>query len=148
MSGAAVSNQVTALLRRMATGDRSAENDLYPLIYRELHAIAGSLLRHERRDHTLQPTARVNAINIRIAEIDRQTATPLHISLVSDLLTDGNGWSFHRFQIVIWTIILGVIFGISTYNDLLMPDFSATLLGLMGISSGTYIGFKFPESKN
>jgi hypothetical protein len=27
-------------------------------------------------------------------------------------------------------------------------DFSTTLLGLMGISSGTYIGFEFPEQKN
>ena len=25
-----------------------------------------------------------------------------------------------------------------------MPDFSATLLGLMGLSSGTYVGFKMP----
>jgi len=26
-----------------------------------------------------------------------------------------------------------------------MPDYSATLPGVMGISSGTYLGFKFPE---
>jgi hypothetical protein len=31
------------------------------------------------------------------------------------------------------------------YNDFAMPEFSPTLLGLMGISSGTYLGFKFPE---
>jgi hypothetical protein len=35
----------------------------------------------------------------------------------------------------------------SVYNRLTMPEFSATLLGLMGLSSGTYIGFKFPEQK-
>ena len=28
-----------------------------------------------------------------------------------------------------------------------MPEFSTTLLGLMGISSGTYLGFKLPEKK-
>jgi hypothetical protein len=33
----------------------------------------------------------------------------------------------------------------SVARDLVMPDFDTTLLGLMGISSGTYIGFKFPE---
>jgi hypothetical protein len=27
-----------------------------------------------------------------------------------------------------------------------MPDFGVTLLGLMGISSGTYVGFKFPQA--
>jgi hypothetical protein len=48
----------------------------------------------------------------------------------------------------VWTIVLGIIFVISAYTDLLMPNFSATLLGLMGISAGTYVGFKFPEQKN
>jgi hypothetical protein len=28
-----------------------------------------------------------------------------------------------------------------------MPQFNPTLLGLMGISSGTYLGFKVPESR-
>jgi hypothetical protein len=28
--------------------------------------------------------------------------------------------------------------------DLTMPEFSATMLALMGISWGTYIGFKLP----
>lgn len=44
-------------------------------------------------------------------------------------------------------LVLGVIFLSSVYNQLTMPEFSATLLGLMGISAGTYIGFKFPEQK-
>jgi hypothetical protein len=47
-----------------------------------------------------------------------------------------------------WTLILAIVFVISVWNNLAMPDFGATLLGLMGISSGTYIGFKFPEVKN
>ena len=46
-----------------------------------------------------------------------------------------------------WTLILGVIFIGSVYKDLAMPEFNVTLLGLMGISSGTYLGFKFPEKK-
>ena len=62
-----------------------------------------------------------------------------------DILTDASGVSLHRFQIVVWTIVLGFIFAISVYNTLGMPEFSGTLLALMGISNGTYIGFKFPE---
>lgn len=62
-----------------------------------------------------------------------------------DVLRDGEGVSFHRFQIVVWTIVLGLVFVRSVILQLIMPDFDATLLGLMGISSGTYIGFKFPE---
>jgi hypothetical protein len=66
---------------------------------------------------------------------------------IRDILSDSSGYSFHRFQIFAWTIVLGVIFVSSVYNELTMPEFSPTLLGLMGISSGTYIGFKFPEQK-
>lgn len=64
-----------------------------------------------------------------------------------DILSDASGYSFHRFQIFAWTIVLGIMFVSSVYNSLAMPEFSTTLLGLMGLSSGTYIGFKFPEKK-
>ncbi|HEX6188545.1 MAG TPA: hypothetical protein VFZ40_10730 [Pyrinomonadaceae bacterium] len=66
---------------------------------------------------------------------------------IRDILSDASGYSFHRFQIFAWTIVLGIIFVSSVYNNLTMPEFSATLLGLMGLSSGTYIGFKFPEKQ-
>jgi len=63
------------------------------------------------------------------------------------LLGDREAISFHRFQIFIWTIVLGLIFIYDVYDDLAMPDFSATLLGLLGISAGTFIGFKLPDQK-
>ena len=90
----------------------------------------------------------------RLAQIDQQiralappASAGVSISFLRDILGDANGYSFHRFQIFAWTIVLGVIFISSVYNGLNMPEFSATLLGLMGLSSGTYIGFKFPEQK-
>lgn len=64
-----------------------------------------------------------------------------------DLLTDANGINFHRFQMVVWTIVLGVLFCVGVYSTLAMPQFSGTLLALMGISSGTYLGFKIPEQQ-
>jgi hypothetical protein len=67
---------------------------------------------------------------------------------LKDVLDDGGGISFHRFQMFIWTLVLGVIFAASVYRHLAMPQFSATLLGLLGVSSGTYLGFKFPEKTN
>jgi hypothetical protein len=67
--------------------------------------------------------------------------------VMHDLLSEGGLVSFHRFQIFVWTLVLGIIFVVSVYNDLSMPQFSATLLGLMGISAGTYVGFKLPEPK-
>lgn len=65
-----------------------------------------------------------------------------------DILSDANGISFYRFQIAAWTLVLGVIFVSSVLNVLTMPDFPKELLALIGISSGTYIGFKFPEKQS
>jgi hypothetical protein len=45
----------------------------------------------------------------------------------------------------VWTVVLGFVFVVAVYNTLAMPDFSATLLGLTGISAGTYVGFKIPN---
>lgn len=64
---------------------------------------------------------------------------------LKDVLSDADSISLHRFQMFIWTLVLGVIFIASVYKNLSMPEFSTTLLGLMGISSGTYLGFKVPE---
>jgi hypothetical protein len=64
---------------------------------------------------------------------------------LKDILSDGEGVGFHRFQMVVWTLVFGLIFIRSVYRELAMPNFDASLLGLMGLSSGTYIGFKFPE---
>jgi hypothetical protein len=59
-----------------------------------------------------------------------------------DLLSDVSGYSFHRFQIVAWTILLGIILVYSVYHYVAMPDFSGGLLALMGISAATYLGFQ------
>jgi hypothetical protein len=67
---------------------------------------------------------------------------------VNDVISDKTGVSIHRLQMFAWTLVLGVIFIASVYNDLSMPEFSATLLGLMGISSGTYLGVKTTAGKN
>lgn len=90
----------------------------------------------------------------RLSQIDQQLFTlaadagpNVSQGFLRDVLSDGNGYSFHRFQIFAWTIVLGIIFVSSVYNGLTMPEFSPTLLGLMGLSAGTYIGFKFPEQK-
>jgi hypothetical protein len=71
---------------------------------------------------------------------------PVSKGFLTDILSDGHGISLHRFQIVVWTTVLGIVFVASVYNRLLMPTFSEPLLALMGVSGATYIGFKFPEA--
>jgi hypothetical protein len=65
-----------------------------------------------------------------------------------DIVTDDKGVvALDRFQVLVWTLVLGGVFLNSVLGDLTMPEFSATMLALMGISSGTYIGFKLPMKK-
>jgi RNA polymerase sigma factor (TIGR02999 family) len=58
---------ITALLSRVSSGDKSAEEPLLECVYLELHRIAESCMRGERRNHTLQPTALVNEAYQRLA---------------------------------------------------------------------------------
>ena len=92
-------------------------------------------------------STRLAQLNQQIQALTPSASSGVSAGFFRDLLSDSSGYSFHRFQIFAWTLVLGVIFVSSVYNGLTMPEFSATLLGLMGISSGTYIGFKFPEHK-
>lgn len=58
--------EVTLLLARLKSGDQEALSRLIPLIYRELHRLAGNYLRAERIGHTLQPTALVHEVYLRM----------------------------------------------------------------------------------
>ena len=57
---------VSGLLKAWALGDVQARDDLLPLVYRELRQRAVGFLRHERRDHTLQPTALVHEAYLKL----------------------------------------------------------------------------------
>jgi RNA polymerase sigma-70 factor, ECF subfamily len=65
------SAQVTQLLLSWAQGDQQALNQLVPLVYDECRRIAEKQLRRERDDHTLNPTALVNELYIRLVEQQR-----------------------------------------------------------------------------
>lgn len=41
--------------------------------------------------------------------------------------------------------VVGLVFAWQIYRDFSMPEFDPSLLALMGVYSGTYVGFKFPE---
>ena len=66
---------------------------------------------------------------------------------LTDILSGTYGYRFHCFQSCAWTIVLGLIFVATVYDDLVMPDFSATLLALTGMSAGTYLSFAFLEER-
>jgi RNA polymerase sigma factor (TIGR02999 family) len=59
---------VTALLADWSRGDRGALDQLLPLVYAELRQIASRQLRRERTEHTLQPTALVHEVYLRMVD--------------------------------------------------------------------------------
>ena len=66
-------------------------------------------------------------------------------NLLRDLLTTADGLAFHRFQILVITLILGIVFVVAVVRTLAFPVFDSTLLAMMGISGGTYLGFNVSE---
>jgi hypothetical protein len=76
-----------------------------------------------------------------------QTPTTPSEGFLRDLISDHSNISLFRFQNLAWTIVLVVVFIRSVLVYLKMPAFDTTLLLLMGISSGTYIGAKVTEKR-
>jgi RNA polymerase sigma-70 factor (ECF subfamily) len=66
--------EVSLLLERILGGDRSAEGRLFDLLYSDLRRMAAYQLRKERSDHTLQPTALVNEVYVKIFGQNRPEA--------------------------------------------------------------------------
>lgn len=64
-----------------------------------------------------------------------------------DIVSDEDGPSIHRCQMVLWTMIVGVIFIYSVAMNQVMPQIDSGILGLMGISSLGYLGLKNYEPK-
>lgn len=58
--------EVTELLVNWSNGDQEALEQLMPLVYGELRRLAGSHLRRERQEHTLQSTALVHEAFLRL----------------------------------------------------------------------------------
>jgi RNA polymerase sigma factor (TIGR02999 family) len=59
---------ITQLLNKAQDGDKNALDELLPLVYNELRAVAGNQLKTERGDHTLQATALVHEAYLRLLD--------------------------------------------------------------------------------
>ena len=64
----------------------------------------------------------------------------------NDILTNPSGEiNLHRYQIFIWTLVLGLVFIYQVLTTFKMPEFDTNLLALQGISSGTFLALKSQE---
>ncbi|PYQ62432.1 MAG: RNA polymerase subunit sigma-70 [Acidobacteria bacterium] len=66
-------NDVTGLLLSWRQGDAGALDRLVPLVYDELRRVARRHLRRERPGHSLQATALVHEVYLRLVDVDRMT---------------------------------------------------------------------------
>jgi RNA polymerase sigma factor (TIGR02999 family) len=89
-----MSSDVTGLLQRVRAGDRSALDELMPLVYGELRRIARAFMRRQHPGHTLQPTALVNEAFIRLFDktkpeiVDRAHLLALMSRVMRQVLVD------------------------------------------------------------
>lgn len=60
--------EITQLLLKWRNGDSRALDELMPLVYEELHRIAGHYMAAERPGHTLQTTALINEAYLRLID--------------------------------------------------------------------------------
>src|SRR5215475_10164496 len=75
---------VTQMLGELTAGDDSAAGRLLPLVYDELHRLAGAYFAQERADHTLQPTALVHEAFLRLVhEPDSRWENRVHFYRVA-----------------------------------------------------------------
>jgi RNA polymerase sigma factor (TIGR02999 family) len=61
---------ITGLLKAWSGGDRRALDELMPLVYADLRRRAAALMRRERVEHTLQPTAVVHEAFMRLVKAE------------------------------------------------------------------------------
>jgi RNA polymerase sigma factor (TIGR02999 family) len=64
--GSGQPDEFTLIFVRARAGDERARSELLPLVYDELRRVASALMRRERPDHTLSPTAVVHEAVIRL----------------------------------------------------------------------------------
>lgn len=87
-------HDITQLLRAWSGGDQGALEKLTPLVYEELHRAAHRYMSRERPGHTLQTTALVNEVYLRLVDVrgvtwqDRTHFLALCARLMRRVLTD------------------------------------------------------------
>ena len=90
----APSSEITQLLHAWQGGDELALQQLTPMVYAELHRMARHYMARERDGHTLQTTALINEVYLRLVNVkevrwqDRAHFFAISAQLMRRILTD------------------------------------------------------------
>jgi hypothetical protein len=80
-------------------------------------------------------------------DLPPERGVPPSVGFFHDILTDAQGVTLARLQMLMWNVVLGIFYMVDLFNNAQMPCFDTTTLGLLGISTGAYLGFKVPEKQ-
>ncbi|WP_155524276.1 hypothetical protein [Burkholderia sp. PAMC 28687] len=90
----------------------------------------------------------VLGVTARGVDLSRRTQfPPTTPHFFKDLTSDESGVAVHRVQMLIFTIVVGLMFLNQVFTTCTMPRFDINTLLLLGISGATYIGFKTTEAQ-
>jgi hypothetical protein len=145
---------VLDLRAKIASWQSKAPADI-PLTPAETNAIATQLAANPGSSQAALTTARqiqkktdtITDLQRLSDEYDRQTAPFRTQGWYKDLVTDVDGTALHRFQAMVWSALIGAAFVYVTIKSGAMPQLDDNLLGVMGISSAGYVGFKYNETQ-
>jgi RNA polymerase sigma factor (TIGR02999 family) len=74
---------ITHLLQEWSSGNKTALDQLMPLVYDQLHKLAMRCMRSERQDHTLRATALVHEAYVRLVKANVSFKDRAHFYAVS-----------------------------------------------------------------
>jgi hypothetical protein len=100
------------------------------------------LWQKKRRGETLDPAQQTELETLEKVPKSYSGFASLRQLLMDVISDDTEGVAIYRFQMLAWTIALGFVFIFKVAVDRSIPTFDVATLGLLGISSGTYLGFK------
>ncbi|MBV8485598.1 MAG: hypothetical protein JO077_22345 [Verrucomicrobia bacterium] len=100
------------------------------------------LRQKKRRGETLDPGQQAELETLEKVPKSYSGFASLRQLLMDVISDDTEGVAIYRFQMLAWTVALGFVFIFKVAVDRSIPTFDVATLGLLGISSGTYLGFK------
>jgi hypothetical protein len=100
------------------------------------------LQQKKRRGETLDQAQQADLTTLEKVPKSYSGFASLRQLLMDVISDDTEGVAIYRFQMLAWTIALGFVFIFKVAVDRSIPTFDVATLGLLGISSGTYLGFK------
>jgi hypothetical protein len=145
-AGTTVASKMVASSKQATVQDLAAKKDA---LQKQMNSpVGGDAPTDAQRQELDSKKMQIAQADTQLEQMTLPPAEAKSQGFLTDIMSDENGVSIHRFQMVAWTVVLTLIFVYEVYKTFSMPEFNNTLLTLMGISAGTYVTLKIPEKKS